>query len=43
MHAMLNAHVDYSTRNFTYLYGQIITLSSQIQGLEKSNSESDSF
>ena len=28
MHAMLTSHIDYSTRQFTYLQGQITTLSS---------------
>ena len=43
MHAMLTAHIHYSTRQFTYLQGQIAAFSSQIQGLEKSDSESGTF
>ena len=43
MHAMLNVHIDYSTRQFTYLQGKITTLSSQIQDFEKLDSESDAF
>ena len=43
MHTMLTSHTNYSMRQFTYLQGQITSLSSQTQNLEKSKSESDAF
>ena len=43
MHTMLTACIDYSTRQFTYLQGQITALSSQIQDLEKSDLEFATF
>ena len=44
MHAMLASHINYSTRQFTYLQGQITTIFSQIQDMmEKSELESDAF
>ena len=43
MHAMLISHIDYSTRKFTYLKVQITALSSQIQDLEISDLESNTF
>ena len=48
LHMMLASHINYSTARFTYLQGQITTLSSQVDDLmhksdQESNLESDAF
>ena len=43
MHSLLSEHITYSRSQFVYLQGQINSLSSQIQDLKLSDSNSDAF